>query len=224
MRKPIVSGIHCPFRCKKFGLRQERLNKLFEEFEELAAEKKALLDEIDRLNNRIKAINYIPLIAGGGHQILSIEEREQEILASFFLKANPSSFLRTVYLMRLPLPDQEIITTGPSRICCMYLKIFANGTAHIDDWRSYEQRKGYGTVLMNHVIRYLQSANIRLLDGAISKVDFDRREDLVRFYSRFGFEITEREHEWRLKLDLWEAKFAEYLPKHMEMPEGQSWY
>lgn len=212
MRKPIVSGVHCPFNCTKFEQRQELLDKCRQENRERVAENQKLLEKVNTLNSQMNAINYLPLITEGGHQILGIEHHGGEILASFMLGFTPGTFVRTVYLVRLPLPDHKCAFTMPP-ICCMYLNIYQNGNAVLKDWKSHDRRKGYGTMLMNHVIRYLQSANIQYLGGYISEVDYDHKEDLLRFYSRFGFQITKNERKYDLLLNLAEAKLAEYTPE-----------
>lgn len=56
------------------------------------------------------------------------------------------------------------------------------------------QNKGYGTKMMNELIKYARSHQYKYIIGSLSTVDLDHKERQWHFYQKFGFEITEKDN------------------------------
>ena len=51
--------------------------------------------------------------------------------------------------------------------------------------------KGYGSKLMEELLKYAKDNSIRKVTGNLSMVDADHKDRLYHFYEKFGFVITE---------------------------------
>ena len=54
--------------------------------------------------------------------------------------------------------------------------------------------KGYGTLLMQKLIQYAKENNYNAITGTLVDKDADHRERQIHFYKKFGFEISEPNH------------------------------
>lgn len=50
--------------------------------------------------------------------------------------------------------------------------------------------QGYGSLMMNELLKYARECGYTHLYGNLSEVDLDHKERLFHFYQKFGFEIT----------------------------------
>lgn len=51
--------------------------------------------------------------------------------------------------------------------------------------------KGYGSKLMEELLRYSKNKGVKAITGNLSLVDLDHKDRLHHFYEKFGFAITE---------------------------------
>lgn len=54
-----------------------------------------------------------------------------------------------------------------------------------------DYNKGYGTLMMEHLLVYAKEHGYSYIYGNLSEVDLDHKERLHHFYQKFGFTITE---------------------------------
>lgn len=79
---------------------------------------------------------------------------------------------------------------GYARINCVTESdstILIGDIVHSD---SLPYNNGYGTLMMNELIKYAREHGYTHLYGNLSEVDNDHRDRLFHFYQKFGFEIT----------------------------------
>lgn len=79
---------------------------------------------------------------------------------------------------------------GHAKITCVAesTSIILIGDIEHSDSLPYNQ--GYGTLMMNELIKYAREHGYTHLYGNLSEVDNDHRDRLFYFYQKFGFEIT----------------------------------
>lgn len=198
MRKPVVSGKLCPFHCKKYITQKKHADDYLCWADSLKTELRKLQEEQQALREQIQAINDILSITENGYQLLGVAQPGSEVVATFIARFVPGNRERTVFLCKLPI-------TGLAEfdfIRDMRIRLKGTEAVFLVDWGSKIQDRGYGSIMMKHLICYLQSAGFERLTGSISHVDFDHLEKLIHFYTKFGFQITERENSYDLLLDL----------------------
>lgn len=54
-----------------------------------------------------------------------------------------------------------------------------------------DYNKGYGTLMMEHLLAYAKEHGYGYIYGNLSEVDLDHKERLHHFYEKFGFKVTE---------------------------------
>lgn len=68
---------------------------------------------------------------------------------------------------------------------------------------------GYGTMMLEALIRYARRRRFKYIDGALIKEDYDHKERLYHFFQKFGFEIIQNQDEFEIAYLKDEEKFAD---------------
>ena len=71
-------------------------------------------------------------------------------------------------------------------------KIIRNGrnTIRINDIISKEHNKGYGSKVLESVIKICRQLGVKSIEGDLSETDSDRFDKLEHFYERSGFKVV----------------------------------
>lgn len=187
MRKSKNNGLPgiCPINCKKVKAATQRIDQLQREVEELTFYR-------DAFNSLVN----LPI---NQYRILGIEQHDNNSYAVVMLCGGQVNFpeTRMIYLYRLPALDKY-----PIALCQMAISLRENRTAYIIDWASKIKKIGLGSILMGNVISFLRDTGYSDITGSIMPCDFDHETELRRFYTRFGFTITDRKDHRSLHLKL----------------------
>lgn len=68
---------------------------------------------------------------------------------------------------------------------------------------------GYGSMMLEALIRYARRRRFKYIDGALIKEDYDHKERLYHFFQKFGFEIIQNQDEFEIAYLKDEEKFAD---------------
>lgn len=68
---------------------------------------------------------------------------------------------------------------------------------------------GYGSMMLEALIRYARRRRFKYIDGALIKEDYDHKERLYHFFQKFGFEIIQNHDEFEIAYLKDEDKFAD---------------
>lgn len=175
------SGKRCKNNCDSYQVALLATQKLHAQYH-------ALMVGAERYNDILS-------FSQEGSIILGVSQANSRIVITTLRDAGDQ--WRTVSLWFLPRSEYD------RPVCNMDLK-YTSGcqAAYIVDWHCEIEDKGYGSVLMSHLITYLKTANYQYLTGHICPTDFSHKDKLRHFYSKFGFVITDHEDRLRLELKL----------------------
>lgn len=189
----------CPINCKKYRNTTETVFNLYTENGRLNAQ--------IRQNDR----NFDKLIElSQEYLLLGVEKRAfhggEETLVAVITRASEVSYseTRTLRLFRLPY------TRAEEAVSEMDIFLHSKGRVHLVNWYAirYEANDDppkYGGRLMRYLLAYLRTAGFRTLTAEISRVDYDHLDQLKAIYSHFGFEQSEEEDHYRLRLKLFNS-------------------
>lgn len=177
----------------RFELAKQMVIQLSEKCKQLEIQNKSITIQSDKL--------YSLCDIAAKYHILSVAQAEEIVFAVAMDFVPETSFeeCRTIYLFELPVSNQKYWCGWKAK---MELRLKPNCRAFIIDWHANPPNKGYGSILMKHVILFLRSAGFRTVTGEISAVDFGHEDLLRHFYSKFGFQITDHADKRSLRLEL----------------------
>lgn len=184
--------MQCPLNCKKVTALTSKISDF-------------VLEKTQRSRDELlfqQITESIFKITNEGHQILWTGKNGSSYYVIFMFRLSESTYdsTRLIYLCTLPYRD--------TRSWCAIISLEYKGCcqAHIGEIEARPQRRGYGSILMEHTLSYLRSAGFQTVTGIISPADFGHEEMLRHFYGKFGFEITNYPNERHLHLDLFDEK------------------
>lgn len=185
----------CPINCKKYKRSLSYVDILNTERNRLKQECKQLMTHHDCLDSLCQ-------LTEENYQILAVEKNRPFYVVVALSPINLHSWdtLRTLSLYKLPVRDCSQWT------CKMDFKLYSNCSAYIIDWHSREENFGYGSILMKSLIRFLRTSGCQSVSGVIMPTDFDHEAKLRHFYTKFGFEITDRPDKRLLHLSLYDKE------------------
>ena len=181
----------CPFECKKVKATREVIRTLKDERQSLRQEKRSLLEYSDRLES-------LRQLSADGNQILGVGSH---LGLDYVVVMSPVAIdqwneNREVFLYRLP------VTNRWRQVCHLSMMYHGSCFVEIIDWNCTEPNKGYGSILMTHLLNFLRASGVRHVYGSINYTDFKNEAKLRHFYTKFGFQITDYKMSRSIHLNL----------------------
>lgn len=176
--------MRCPISCRKV----KELKEAKEWLEDFCSQ---LIRERKKGEKYKRDLDCLGKLSEMGYHLLSHISKDGRnyvvVMEKYEAYTKVIDSIRTAYLFEIPKCE---ICEQIGRIHFHYCE---NCSIYIDDFLMSIEDVGYGTMLLESIISFARASGFQHIRGIISPVDFSREDKLRHFYSKFGFEITDRQ-------------------------------
>lgn len=131
------------------------------------------------------------ILKNRGFKIISTIEKEKFSLIQYrhFYEETPKEEEKMIFLGIRIITNKGILRPDPV-LKAFFNNDFTNISLADIEIEEYLTSHGYGSILLNTLIKIAKERNINCITGWISKVDSDHLERLVYFYKKHNFTVV----------------------------------
>ncbi|GAA0501734.1 hypothetical protein GCM10008986_31540 [Salinibacillus aidingensis] len=134
------------------------------------------------------------LIIDNGFEVVNVFEDNQSIIVLYrhFYEDTPKEEETNIILSLRVITKSGVKHPDPT-IKAFFNDIFSEINLADIDIKEHMSNEGYGSILLNNLIKIAIKRNVSMISGWISSVDEDHIERLLYFYKKHGFEVVLKE-------------------------------